>query len=467
MGPEGYDLSARERSQRIVEAFRRAFVQFLTIPSGVILVFLCLAAVTYFLDRLRIENDWPALFPGTHDSARSFLGTIASGIITVTSITFSLLLLAVQQGAAALTSQVYDQFLRRRANQLYFGFFVGLALYCLVILATIHPDYTPNYGVALAFVLTIVALYMLILLIYTTIDQSRPVMVIAAIRDHALLARKLQQSDLLQATRGAGRLSAFTASTIEAEESGFLTWIDAKRMDKGAEKIGNEVEIVILKSIGDYVAFGDTIAEIRINGAEASSDLQNCVRSSLSLETQRDLETDPAYGIEQLETIGWTSISTAKSNPRPGLLCCWMLRDLMVRWYGNGHETDTGERSPSSVVIYRDSLPEVLMDALESLAVIASESMQHQTIAEIYSSFAESFERLPPALQARAASLLLRSLSALGDHVPTARLSDALSALATMLAKSGYRDAAQAIHTAHGRLMASAGRFHARSTRAG
>ena len=98
--------SKREQMRYAVDAMRRAFVQFLTIPWAVILVFLVLAAATYLLDWLRIANDWPALFPGTHESARSLLGTIASRIITVTSITFSLLLVAVQQGAAALPSQV-------------------------------------------------------------------------------------------------------------------------------------------------------------------------------------------------------------------------------------------------------------------------------------------------------------------------------------------------------------------------
>lgn len=62
------------------------------------------------------------------------------------------------------------------------------------------------------------------------------------------------------------------------------------------------------------------------------SSLESLIRKAVSLEYQRDLDTDPAYGIEQLVTIGWTSISTAKSNPGPGLLAIWNLRDLLARW---------------------------------------------------------------------------------------------------------------------------------------
>src|SRR4029079_12780085 len=149
-----------------------------------------LAFCTFLLDESRITAGaegspaiWHGLFSDAQ-AARNFLGVIAASIITVTSITFSLLLIAVQQGASALTSLVFDQFLRRRANQLYFGFFIGLALYCLIVLASIEPRHTPIYGVALAVLLTVVALYMLILLTYTTINQMRPVVIIKSIHDH-------------------------------------------------------------------------------------------------------------------------------------------------------------------------------------------------------------------------------------------------------------------------------------------
>ncbi|WP_164093848.1 DUF2254 family protein, partial [Stenotrophomonas maltophilia] len=70
----------------------------------------------------------------------SLLATVASSIITVTSITFSLLLIAVQQGASALTAQVTDQFMARKTNQFYFGYFVGLSVFVLITLVS-NTDY--------------------------------------------------------------------------------------------------------------------------------------------------------------------------------------------------------------------------------------------------------------------------------------------------------------------------------------
>lgn len=459
-------MSKRERSLHILEAIRRAFAEFLTIPTIVIGAFLLLAAATYFLDAMRIARGWPAPIPGTHDSATHLLGTIATSIITVTSITFSLLLVAVQQGAAALTSQVYDQFLRRWSNQFYFGFFIGLALYCLVILATIHPSYTPIYGLTLALILTIAALYLLILLIYTTIDQMRPVVIVQAIRDHTLRARECQRG-LLRRTRRTAHATNGPAIQVAADKAGFLTRVNVAAIDKAAGKCAAGTEIVMRRSIGDYVAFRDIIAEIRTPDGTDVAAMRKALVAALVIETQRDLDTDPAFGIEQLVTIGWTSISTAKSNPEPGQFACWSLRDILAHWSEDEHVERNEEMAPeaASPVVYTDNAPDVLLDAFESLTVVASESMQHQTLAEIYRSFAASFPRLSSPLQDRAEDILLRSVSALGEHVPTRYLGDAIADLIETLERSGRATTAETMRTAWRSLETNVGLLNSRATR--
>jgi uncharacterized membrane protein len=467
-GPFG---KAGEMSRHFWETARRAFVEFLKIPTLVIVAFLVLAAIMFVLDEARIASRgetskemWGGLFSDAQ-ATRDFLGVIAASIITVTSITLSLLLVAVQQGAASLTSLVFDQFLRRRANQLYFGFFIGLALYALIVLTSITPAHQPIYGVAVAGVMTVIALYMLIILIYTTIDQMRPVVIIKSIHDHTLLARVCQR-ELLRRTRRAPRLEGAARVHVTADRSGFMARLDAIALSKAVTD--GRTEIVILVSIGGYVAFGDAIAEIRMAQEHDTSSLEPAIRNAVGLEEQRDLDSDPAYGIEQLATIGWTSISTAKSNPGPGLLTIRNLRDLLARWlhidpaFGAGADIDA---DPAAAVIYADNLPEELMRAFESLAVVASESMQHQSAAEIYLIFAGLFHRLPPRLQQRAEDLLLRSLSGLGEHILTNELEASLSAVVAALNAAGRSQGAGAIETARRQLEWSIGRLNSRATR--
>lgn len=83
------------------EALRRAFSSFLAIPTAVIAAFVLFAIGSYSLEQADLA--WLRTFRtvmehhvfGDAQATSSLLGTIAAGIITVTSITFSLLLLAL------------------------------------------------------------------------------------------------------------------------------------------------------------------------------------------------------------------------------------------------------------------------------------------------------------------------------------------------------------------------------------
>jgi hypothetical protein len=188
----------------------------------------------------------------------------------------------------------------------------------------------------------------------------------------------------------------------------------------------------------------------------------DAVRDSVHIELQRDIALDPAYGIEQIETIAWTSISTAHSNPNPGILGIRSLRDLLARW---SSERDEGQEREPLAIVYRDDTMRQLMNALETLVVVASESMQHQSIAEVIRALATLFHRLAPEQQARADGVVRRMLSTLGDHVLTTELDGALAALVPALAGCGRHDTATAVQTARDTLAKSVGTLNSRATR--
>jgi hypothetical protein len=228
------------------------------------------------------------------------------------------------------------------------------------------------------------------------------------------------------------------------------------------------VEVVVLASIGDFVAFGAPIAEIRTLRPEPDlTALQAAIRDAVVLEEQRDLDADPAFGVEELVTIGWTSISTAKSNPDSGLLTIWHLRDLLARWLATDGGFSTAEVNgevEAPPVVYTDRLPQQLLQGFESLAVVASESMQHQSLAELYSTFAALFRLLPPVLRRQAADMLERSLSGLGDHILTSDLEAALADLVDALAVDDVQ-CSRAIKSAREKLSLSVGILNSRATR--
>lgn len=450
-------------------ALRRAFAEFLAIPTWMVVGFLLLAAATSVLDRADIgwlqpvRRTMQALVFASPEATASLLGEIAGGLLTITSITISLVLLAVQQAAGSLTFAVIDQFLRRRLNQVTFGFFVGLALYAFLILSTVDAPHNPVIGATLALLLTLVALYLLLTLLYTTVHQMRPSVIVEAIHDHALAARE-RQLPLVRRTRRAPRYEGVARATVRSEGHGFVVDVDAGRVGRAVQAAGGELEVRLLVSIGSYVAFRDPLAEIRAERAADLEALDGAVHDAIRLERQRDLERDPADGIEQLVTIAWTSVSTSKQNPEPGLLVAYALRDLLARWSADEQRRDGRVEQPVPMV-YRDDVFAQLLGAFESLAVVASESMQHQVFAEVLQGLALTFDRLPAEHRGPAEDLVRRVLSALGEHVLTAELDAALDALVRALRLAGRPETAGAVQAARAELAASIGKLGSRATR--
>ena len=134
------------------------------------------------------------------------------------------------------------------------------------------------------------------------------------------------------------------------------------------------------------------------------------MREAVAQEQQRDLDSDPAYGIEQLAVIGWTSVSTAKSNPSQGVLVLHSLRDILACWSAAQPKTKSTVSGQAILpVVYSDVFTK-LLNAFETLAVVAFDSMQPQTMTEFFRVFVLMFERLPVDQQPRAEDLIRRSL---------------------------------------------------------
>jgi uncharacterized membrane protein len=469
--------------RRAARSVHHALSEFLSVPIAVVAAFLALAAGIYFIDAAlwSANNEPPAQLRwlsdvfGDNAALSSLLSTIATSLITVTSFTFSLLLIAVQQGASALTNQVFDQFLRRRGNQLYFGFFVGLSIFTLANLVVANQSHRPVFGALAAVLLTGIALCLIVVLIYATIDQTRPGTIIEAIRGHVLKARETQLSLLRTTRRRIAPEVRGVARRVESERQGYVTAIGVDLIARaiahaesdgrgGAGACGPGIEVGLRVVVGSHVAYHDLLAELRCRGHldDAHADvLADAVVDAIKLEDERDLDHDPAFGISQLAIIGWTSVSTARSNPNPGILVCHALRDILARWLTQGAPS----QDDSSRIVYEDRVQEDVISTLESLAVVASESMQHQTLSEVMRTLAALLPILPQEHVDRVAKLVLRSLSALGEHVLTSELEGALNSLSRALTAAGRDAAAEAVTQAEGALRRSVGVLNARSTR--
>ena len=465
--PEVKDLSKPRRRNMpgLWEKIKRAYADFLSIPTYVVLGFVLLAIIVYVIDRTNLP-----LINGLRDFLKhyifgeaqntiDFLSMLTGAIITVTSITISILMLTLQQAANIMGDQVMDQFMHRNANQAFFGFFVGLSFYSMLVMASTNKGFNPVIGATLALLLTGFGLYLLVVLIYQTITQMQPEEIIEKIHDETLLARQ-RQWQLIKNTRKQPKSAGTETFPVHAQGHGFVTGIKFDALEEVAKV--TKSEIILDVSFGSYVAYNDVLAKIKVDDPDKAVITGEKILDAITLDMQRDIRIDPAYGIEQFEMVAWTSVSSSKDNPEPGLLTIRSLRDVLSIWLADRQERNDRDSIP---VVYKDDVFLKIFDTLGSLAVVSSESLQHQNYTEVLRTISIVYGRLPDDVGKRANDMIRRILSALGDHVLTAELDIALSTLESTLRQAGSNETADDVQIAHDKLKQSIGELSSRSTR--
>lgn len=368
----------------------RAMREFALVPLLVVAALIALAAISIFADQvhgslLTSLRESLGHYIGKQ-SASDILSAVATGLVTVTSITFSVLLLAVQQTASTLSPVVFDQFVRRRANQVYLGFFVGLALYSYLVMAAVQPDTPPIIGAFFATALTVVALSCLLFLVYSTIDQMRPDNVMRQLHDRAVRAHE-REARLVARTRRRPESDAPVNAECLCDTFGYVESVSLSRLERAleeAERPGDEgAEIELCVAVGDEVVTGDVMARVRHRDPAVAERLAAAVRRSIEISPSPDIDFDATTAIGDISNIGWTSGSTSKHNPAIAQLAVHALRDLGARWLREQ------PRPAAHVlpVVYPDRDVDELLGALYSAVIVARESRQHHQAAKVLETY--------------------------------------------------------------------------------
>jgi uncharacterized membrane protein len=423
------------------EGLRRRVAGVAVVPLLVILGFLVLAAIAVIADQtetvpaLNAVRDAVGHLIGPK-AATSTLQAVATGLVTVTSITFSVLLLAVQQTASNLSPVVFDQFLQRRGNQAFIGFFVGLALFAYLVMAAVKDETPPILGAAIATVLTLVALLILLALVFSTIDQMRPTSVIRAIHDRALRARETE-AELVRRTRRETASPHPVHASYRAERTGYLVEV---RIDRLEDVLGDtDAEIVLHVTVGDHVHYGQVIAEVRDGEPEVARAIADRLAAGLRLSEHRDLAADATTGVDELGNIAWTSGSTSKQNPQVAQEALAALRDLAMRWLLDdpARRHDDASARGSLPIVYRDNDLERILDVLYDMLVVSHESHQHMLAAEVLDTYRTLLGEATAELHARLASDVAAAESLLDQDPPSPRLAASRRALAGARGRHG------------------------------
>jgi uncharacterized membrane protein len=258
-----------------------------------------------------LGSRYPRLFGAGAEGSRQLLSAIASSTITVAGVVFSITIVTLSLAAAQYSPRILRNFMRDRANQVVLGVFVGVFVYCVLVLRTIRSGedaFVPGFSVLLGIALALTGIAFLIFFIHHTATSIQVSEMAARISAETLKAIRSECADgepyepLLREPEGAAARRALVTST----ETGYIQRMDTAALRSWAGEQRRSVWVE--KAAGEFVAAGECL--VRVEGADAVAEAASAaLRKAFTLNTYRDLPQDPAFGLQQLVEIALKALS--------------------------------------------------------------------------------------------------------------------------------------------------------------
>ncbi len=199
-------------------------------------------------------------FAGGPESARQVLATIASSMLTLAGLVFSITIVALQLTSTQFSPRALRTFLRDRRTQLSLGIFVATFFYALVALREVRGQdnsgggqFVPGVTITGAFVLAAVGVGTFVFYIHHISQSIRVITIIRRIGEETTGAIGCLPDEVadppVPATPTAGPVK-----TIASSRSGVVAGVEVDDLVEAAAGAGAVVEVV--PGMGDFVPRG-------------------------------------------------------------------------------------------------------------------------------------------------------------------------------------------------------------------
>jgi uncharacterized membrane protein len=276
----------------------------------------------------------PALSFDGQDAARSLLETIATSVVAVAGLSFSVTVVAFTLASSQLSPRVLRSFRRDRLSQMTLAAMLGTFVYSLVVLVRLgiseQSAEPPNLAVSVAIVAAVASFALFSVFIAHIVSMLQPSSLIEAIHNDArdALAKRYpcgpgEPADAIAASVAAADLRSGGARRLTvhaaADESGYLNAVDTGGLIDAACGVDGLVEQ--LHPIGSWILPGQALARVRFDGFAATrreldeDDLAATIRSCFRLGNQRTDIQDASFPIRQLADIALRGLSPGINDP--------------------------------------------------------------------------------------------------------------------------------------------------------
>ncbi|USX53349.1 DUF2254 domain-containing protein [Lentzea sp. HUAS12] len=384
------------------------------VPLLCVLAAIALSTITVAIDRSIGDRMIPTSITGKPDAVSTILSTIASAMVTLTTLVLTITTVAVQLAMGQFSPRIVRALLQDRASQLAYGLFASTFTFAVLALRELDVaggGTVPGLTVLVAYLLMLASIATLFLYMHHSGNSLRAAGLIDLVGDHLheQIDRLYTSDDSTPAPR----------DVVVCPESGIVVDLDRPALVAAAHDAGCVLELVPM--MGDFVPAGAPL--FRIRGDAARLD-HGQLAGLVVLAAERTHGDDPAYGFRKLVDIAERGIAQPFTDPTTTVMVIDRLHDalrqLATRSFPTGRHDDAhGDVRLTERVLGWDGYVRLAFDELR-LAGVASPQVPRRIFAALHDLKAVAPPQRHPALD-RQLSLLTSAVEHHYDDGPDRR----------------------------------------------
>lgn len=269
------------------------------------------------------------------EGARAILSAVATSMITVAGLTFSITMLTLQLASSQFGPRLLRNFMRDRGNQLVLGTFISTFVYCLLVLRTVKgvegSSFVPHLAVAIGVVLAVAGLAVLIYFIHHTASSIRIETLLASLADEtaATIDRLFPERLGDEESETSGEPPDFHPGLIvRPQASGYVQSVDSSSLLRLASE--ENLVVNVMARPGTFVTERDPLLRILATMAPGEEKL-DALRSTVIVGIERTPYQDLDFSIRRIVEIAQRALSPGINDPTTALYCIDRLREALVR----------------------------------------------------------------------------------------------------------------------------------------
>jgi uncharacterized membrane protein len=299
-------------------------------PASLCIGVVLLAVLVALLEE-RLPNALFSVLPVVElPTVLTLLQVLAGSMLTVTTVTLSVLMLALSLAVAHASPRTVPELMADSVTQNALGTFLAAFVFSLTGLFLLGVDAVGQRAATLLYLLALVLAAAAVLYLVQWMHHVAGVIRINKVVDriHGQSRRVLhayfQAAGAAEAAAGDDGDSA--PEEVFPLDTGYVQLIDVRTLDRQASE--HELWLELLVREGAFVQTRLPVMRVRARGGAASPGAQG-LAGCLVIGPERSPASDPLLGFELLAEIASRALSSGVNDPQTALLCIDHLCDLL------------------------------------------------------------------------------------------------------------------------------------------